>query len=164
MLHSNLQKVSEYDQEMPQSHTADQPTALWWRCTEQPHDSEKSKLSNLLSLPQRDDCKTRKNNKYSITKQGPNTKFPWTIGATTNNETTKTKLSTTLSKETKTNECDNIKLNITGLIIKNHLFITLQSLYNTVFEGYRSGPCNIYESCYKGTILQRNYRKSIIPL
>ena len=35
-------KVSEYDQELPQSHTAVQPTAPWVRYTEQlqPHDSK----------------------------------------------------------------------------------------------------------------------------
>ena len=29
-----IQKVSEYDQEIPQSHTEDQPTAPWGRATE----------------------------------------------------------------------------------------------------------------------------------
>ena len=29
----NHKKVSEYDQEIPQSHTADQPTAPWGRAT-----------------------------------------------------------------------------------------------------------------------------------
>ena len=41
-------------------------------------------LSNhlSLSLPQRDDCKTRNDAKYYTTKQGPNTKIKQTIGAT----------------------------------------------------------------------------------
>ena len=30
-------KVSEYDQEIPQSHTADQPAAPWWRAAEHLH-------------------------------------------------------------------------------------------------------------------------------
>ena len=30
----SFQKVSEYDQEIPQSHTADQPTAPWGRATD----------------------------------------------------------------------------------------------------------------------------------
>ena len=29
-----LLKLSKYDQEIPQLHTADQPTALWGRATE----------------------------------------------------------------------------------------------------------------------------------
>ena len=29
-----IQVVSEYDEEIPQSHTTDQPTALWGRATE----------------------------------------------------------------------------------------------------------------------------------
>ena len=32
-IHQNIKKVSEYDQEIPQSHTADQPTARWGRTT-----------------------------------------------------------------------------------------------------------------------------------
>ena len=35
MLTFSKQNVSEYDQEIPQSHTADQPTALQGRATEQ---------------------------------------------------------------------------------------------------------------------------------
>ena len=32
--HSILKKACQYDQEMPQSHTADQPTAPWGRATD----------------------------------------------------------------------------------------------------------------------------------
>ena len=42
----------------------------------------KAILSNHISLPQRDDCKTRNDTKYCTTKQGPNTKIKQTIGAT----------------------------------------------------------------------------------
>ena len=34
MFNSYLNEKSEYDQEIPQSHTADQPTASWGRATE----------------------------------------------------------------------------------------------------------------------------------
>ena len=44
----------------------------------------KHKQSNELSLPQRDDYKTRKDTKYSITEQRPNTKPSQTFGS--NNE------------------------------------------------------------------------------
>ena len=52
---------------MPQSDTADQPTALRGRDTEhlQSHDIKKKikAMQPALSLPQRDDCKTRKDTK-----------------------------------------------------------------------------------------------------
>ena len=47
-------------------------------------------LSNQLSLPQRDDCKTRNDTMYCTTKQGQITKHPQTIVATMNNESTTT--------------------------------------------------------------------------
>ena len=52
-------KVSEYDQEIPQPQTADNP----WHREEEPHNNDKtperqSKQRNQLSLPYRDDCKT----------------------------------------------------------------------------------------------------------
>ena len=34
--------VSEYDQEIPQSQTADKPVALWWRATQQSQDTRKT--------------------------------------------------------------------------------------------------------------------------
>ena len=56
-------------------------------------------MQPALSLSQRDDCKTRKDTKYCITKQGPSTahrlqqikhnKTQKTMGALTNNESTK---------------------------------------------------------------------------
>ena len=46
--------------------------------------------SNQLSLPHQDDCKTRYDTKYYITKQGPNTEPSQTMGATINNESTTT--------------------------------------------------------------------------
>ena len=54
------QNVSEYDQEIQQSHTADQPTAPRGGATEhfQKQNSERQlKQSNQLSLPRQYDCK-----------------------------------------------------------------------------------------------------------
>ena len=48
------------------------------------------KYSNQLSLPQRDDCKPRKDTKNCIAKQGPNTEPSQTMRATINNESTTT--------------------------------------------------------------------------
>ena len=45
-------KKSEYDQEIPQSHTAGQSTATQ-------HKTSGRQLSNQLSLPHQGDCKTR---------------------------------------------------------------------------------------------------------
>ena len=39
---------------------------------------------------------------------------------------------------------------------------TVQPLYNAMFGVHRKGPHVISELCYKGTILQRNYRKMTI--
>ena len=55
---SERQKVSENDQEIPQTHTVDQPTAPW--AESQNTNSHKTsgrplKLNNQLSLPQQDD-------------------------------------------------------------------------------------------------------------
>ena len=58
--------VSEYDQEIPQSHTADKPKDRY----EEPHNNQETlgrqtkqsnqlSLSLSLSLPHQDDCKTR---------------------------------------------------------------------------------------------------------
>ena len=69
---------SEHVQEMPQSHTADQPMAPWGRDTEnlQKHDIKETKWSNQLSFTQGGDWKTRKNTKYCIRKQGPKSQPP----------------------------------------------------------------------------------------
>ena len=51
--------VSEYDQEIPQSQTADKPMAPRRRATQRPRDTmRQTKQSNQLSLPHQDDCKT----------------------------------------------------------------------------------------------------------
>ena len=51
---------SEYDQEIPQSQTADKPMAPWGWATQQSQDARKTKLSKATSsLPYQDDCKTR---------------------------------------------------------------------------------------------------------
>ena len=41
---------------------------------------------------------------------------------------------------------------------------TLQFIYNIMFDVHRNGPCNtvIHELCYKGTILNSNYKKMTI--
>ena len=65
------QNVSEYVKEMPQSHTTDRNMAPQGRAKEQEqrHETQNTtKKSNQLSLPQRDDCKTRMDAKYCTTK------------------------------------------------------------------------------------------------
>ena len=51
--------VSAYDQEIPQSQTADNPVAPRGRAAQPSQDTRKTKLSNQLSLPHQDDCNTR---------------------------------------------------------------------------------------------------------
>ena len=62
-------KNSEYDQEIPQSQTADKSVALWGRATQQSWDIRKTKKSNQLSLPYQENCKTRMDKKQRTTKQ-----------------------------------------------------------------------------------------------
>ena len=51
--------ASEYDQEIPQSHTAEQPALPRGRATEQNKTPGRHfKQSNQLTLTQQDDCKT----------------------------------------------------------------------------------------------------------
>ena len=55
-----MKKVSEYDQEIPQSQTADNP----WHREEEPFNHHETsgrqiKQSNQLSLPHQDDCNTK---------------------------------------------------------------------------------------------------------
>ena len=78
------QKVSEYDQEIPQSHTVDRPTAPRGRAVEhqQQQDLRQLKQSNKLSFPRQDDCKTRKDTKQCIPKTKFNTEPPQTMGGT----------------------------------------------------------------------------------
>ena len=53
-------KNSEYDQEIPQSQTADNPVALRGRAAQPSQGTRKTnKQSNQLSLPHQDDCNTR---------------------------------------------------------------------------------------------------------
>ena len=53
-------KNSEYDQEIPQSQTADNPMAPRGRAAQPSRDTRKTiKQSNQLSLPHQDDCNTR---------------------------------------------------------------------------------------------------------
>ena len=52
--------VSEYDQEIPQSQTADKPVAPRGRAAQPSRDTRRQiKQSNQLSLPHQDDCNTR---------------------------------------------------------------------------------------------------------
>ena len=62
-----LEKVSEYYQEIPQSHTVDQPTHGTMRKRHRTLTATRHQ-EDQLSLPQRDDCKTRKDTKFCITK------------------------------------------------------------------------------------------------
>ena len=86
-------KVREYDQEIQQLHTTDQPTASWGRAstftvTKHPKDNK----SNQLSLPRQEDWKTRMDIKSCIPKQIPTqTPPPQTMGDTLNNKSTTTK-------------------------------------------------------------------------
>ena len=54
-------KTSEYDQEIPQSQTADKPEASRGRATQQSRDTGQTNKAKqpALSFPYRDDCKTR---------------------------------------------------------------------------------------------------------
>ena len=56
----HFKNSSEYDQEIPQSQTADKPMASRGRATQQSRDTRKlTKQSNQLSLPHQDDYETR---------------------------------------------------------------------------------------------------------
>ena len=46
------------------------------------------KKSKQLSVPNQDYCKSKRGTKYRITKQGPNTEPPQTMGAAINNDST----------------------------------------------------------------------------
>ena len=68
-----IKKVSEHDQEI-HNHMQTNP----WHREEEPqynngHKTSERKYSNRVSLPHQDDCKTRKDTNYCITKQGTNT-------------------------------------------------------------------------------------------
>ena len=54
-------KISQYDQEIPQSQTTDKPMAPRGRATQQLRDTRKKNYEKqpYLSLPHQDDCKTR---------------------------------------------------------------------------------------------------------
>ena len=62
--------VSKYDQEIPQSQTADKPVAPRGRATQQPRDTRKTNKPEqpALSLPHQYDCKTRMDTKQCTTK------------------------------------------------------------------------------------------------
>ena len=52
--------ISKYDQEIPQSQTADNPIAPRGRAAQPSRDAKRQiKQSNQLSLPHQDDCNTR---------------------------------------------------------------------------------------------------------
>ena len=58
IIRCTLKIVSEHDQEIPQSQTADKPMAPRRKATQQSRDTRKTKQSNQLSLPRQDDFKT----------------------------------------------------------------------------------------------------------
>ena len=62
----NEKIVSEYDQEIPQSQTADNPMAPRGRAAQtlKKTPGRQIKQSNQLSLPHQDDCNTKMNIKY----------------------------------------------------------------------------------------------------
>ena len=45
-----MKKVSEYDQKIPQSHTADQPTAPWGRTTRHQEDIQSKATTTLFPI------------------------------------------------------------------------------------------------------------------
>ena len=65
-----LKIVSEYDQEIPQSQTADNPVAPRGRAAQPQRETpgRQIKQSNQLSLPHQDDCNTRMDIKQRTTK------------------------------------------------------------------------------------------------
>ena len=64
-------KVSEYDQEIPQSQTTDKPMAARGRATQPSRDTRNTNYAKqqAFSLPHQDDCKTRIDIKQRATKQ-----------------------------------------------------------------------------------------------
>ena len=61
-----MRKNRQYDQEIPQSQTADKPVASPRNNQETP--GRKTKQSNQLSLPHQDDCKIRMDTQLRTTK------------------------------------------------------------------------------------------------
>ena len=61
-------KNSEYDQEISQSQTADNPVALRGTAAQPSRDTRQIKQGNQLSLPHQDDCNTRMDIKLRTTK------------------------------------------------------------------------------------------------
>ena len=82
------QKASEYEQEMSQSHSADEEEPQ--NINSNKTSGRQLKQSNQLALPCQDAYKRRKDTKYSIPKQRPNTEPPQTMGVTQNNKSTTT--------------------------------------------------------------------------
>ena len=85
--------LSEYDQDIPQSHTADNHTTLQGRTKEQQQPQETRKTNKVkqpvLSLPPQDDCKTRKDTKNYTTKIWNKHRIP-AMEETISNKSTKT--------------------------------------------------------------------------
>ena len=71
--------VKKYHNNIPQ-------TSPWYREEELKNTIHQE--SNQLCLNHQDDCKTRKDTKYCIAKQGQNTNPPQTLGAAINNNPT----------------------------------------------------------------------------
>ena len=66
-MHCSVLETRKYDQEIPQSQTADEPVASWGGATQQSWDTRKTNKAKqpalFLSLPNQDDCKTRMDRK-----------------------------------------------------------------------------------------------------
>ena len=78
IIRCTLKIVSEYDQEIPQSQTADKPMALRGRATQQSRDTRrKTKQRNQLSHSHQNDCKTRMDIKIRSTKHRTITDSHW---------------------------------------------------------------------------------------
>ena len=75
-------QVSEYDQKISQSQTARQHEEEPQNTNSLKTSERQLKENNQLYLSHQDDCNTKTNPKYYITKQGPNTEPQQTVGAT----------------------------------------------------------------------------------
>ena len=82
-----MKKVSEYDQKIPQSHTADQLTAQWGRATRHQEDKQSKATSSLFPIKMIAKLERTHSNVQQNMEQTQNP----TLGATINNESTATK-------------------------------------------------------------------------
>ena len=81
-----MKKVSECAQKIPQSHTADQPTARWGRATRHQEDKKVKQSAFLFPIKMIAKIERTHSNVQQNTEQTQNP----TMGATINNESTRT--------------------------------------------------------------------------